>query len=83
MLDNKTLRINHFSEQYVILSKRDDVDKYVSRDYLKKHAFQYTVCLNRAKRFQSEKQAYKAIELLEIEENSKVVPVMIEMKAEV
>lgn len=80
MDDNKTLRTSHESMQYVIIVKRDGVNKYLCRDYMKKYAFQYTVCLNKAKRFQSETQAEKAIEWLSNEDITRVVPVLVELK---
>lgn len=83
MDDNKALRTTHSSTQYVITTKREGVTKYVSRDYLKKHSFHYTVKLNQAKRFQDRKQAWKVAEWLGIDENCDVVAVKIEMRLEV
>lgn len=82
MEDNKTLRTDYKSTQYVVTAKRDGVTKYVSRDYLKKHSFHYTIKLNKAKRFQSEKQAWKAAEWLGVDENCDVVAVIVEMRVE-
>lgn len=80
MSDNKTLRTKHESKQFVITIMRDGVRKYISREWSKK--LNCTVLLNRAKRFQSEKQARKHAEYLGIEERCQIVPVIVEMRLE-
>lgn len=80
MSDNKTLRTRHESRQFVITIMRDGIRKYVSRDW-SKH-LNCTVLLNRAKRFQSEKQAFKHAEFLGIEDRCQIVPVTVEIRLE-
>lgn len=80
MSDNKTLRTRHESRQFVIVIMRDGVRKYISREWSKNA--NCTVLLNRAKRFQSEKQAMKHARLLGIEERCQVVPVTVEIRLE-
>lgn len=78
MSDNKTLRTRHESHQYVITVMRDGVRKYISRELSKK--INCTVLLNRAKRFQSEKQAKKYVLAFGVDEYPyKIVPITVEM----
>lgn len=80
MGDNKTLRTKHESRQFVITIMRNGVRKYVSREWSKN--VNCTVLLNRAKRFQSEKQALKHAKFLGIEERCQIVPVTVEIRLE-
>lgn len=80
MSDNKTLRRRHVSSQYVITIMRDGVRKYIGREWSKK--MNCTVLLNRAKRFQSEKQAIKHAKLLGIEDRCQIMPVTVEIRLE-
>jgi len=61
-MDNKTLRTHHSLVKCAIIVKRDGVDKYISKDYFHKHAFQYTVKLNKAMMFED---VYKADRFIE------------------
>lgn len=81
MNDNKTLRSTHTSCQFVIMVMRCGVLKFVDRRF-SKH-MNYTVLLNRAKRFQSEKQALEYARVLGIEDRCNIVPVIVEMRLEV
>lgn len=54
-MDNKELRKNSENHFYVVITKRDGVQKYVSRKY--PNLFSYTVKLNEAKRFSSKDKA--------------------------
>lgn len=80
MNDNKTLRATHTSHQYVITIMRNGVRKYIDRSFSK--SINCTVLLNRAKRFQSEKQATKFATCLGIEDKCEIVPVIVEMRLE-
>lgn len=80
MSNNKTLRTRHESHQYVITVMRDGVRKYISREW-SKH-LNCTVLLNRAKRFQSEKQAMKHAKLLGIEDICQIMSVTVEIRLE-
>lgn len=80
MSDNKTLRTRHESRQFVITIMRDGVRKYISREWRK--IPNCTVLLNRAKRFQSEKQARKYVLAFGIEEEYEIVPLIVEMRLE-
>ena len=61
-MDNKTLRTYHSQIKCVIVTKRDGVDKYISKEYFRKHAFQYTIKLNKAMVFED---VYKANRFME------------------
>lgn len=80
MGDNKTLRTKHESRQFVIMIMRNGVRKYLSRERGKN--FNFTVLLNRARRFQNENQALKYAEFLGIEYRCEVVPVTVEIRLE-
>lgn len=80
MSDNKTLRTRHLSKQFVITIMRDGVRKYISREWSKK--LNCTVLLNRAKRFQSEKQALKHAKFLGIEDRCQIASVTVEIRLE-
>lgn len=80
MSDNKTLRTRHESRQFVITIMRNGIRKYISREWSK--SLNCTVLLNRAKRFQSEKQAFKHAEFLGIEDRCQIVPVTVEIRLE-
>lgn len=82
MSDNKTLRTRHESRQFVIMIMRDGVRKYLSRDWSKSKKLNCTVLLNRAKRFQSEKQAFKHAEYLGLKDRCQIVPVTVEIRLE-
>lgn len=81
MGDNKTLRTSHLSRQFVITIMRNGVRKYIDRSFSK--SLNCTVCLNRAKRFQSEKQAWGHAKYLGIIDRCDVIPVTVEMRLEV
>lgn len=81
MSDNKTLRTRHESRQFVIMIMRDGVRKYISREWSKKKV-NCTVLLNRAKRFQSEGQAFGHAEFLGIEDRCQIVPVTVGIRLE-
>lgn len=78
--DNKTLRTKHESRQFVIMIMCDGVRKYISREWSK--SLNCTVLLNRAKRFQSEKQAMKHARFLAIEDRCEIMPVTVEIRLE-
>lgn len=80
MNDNKTLRTAHTSRQFVITIMRDGVYKYIDRSFSKN--VNCTVCLNRARRFQSEKQAVRFALQLGIEDKCEIHPVIVEMRLE-
>ena len=80
MDDNKTLRTSHTSKQFVITIARNGVCKYIDRNFSKN--MNCTVCLNRAKRFQSEKQAWDYAKYLGIENRCDVLSVTVEMRLE-
>ncbi len=80
MTDNKTLRTTHTSRQFVITLMKNGVRKYIDRSF-SKH-LDCTVCLNRAKRFQSEKQAIGCAKYLGILDRCEIVPVTVEMRLE-
>ena len=80
MNDNKTLRTTHTSHQFVIVVPRDGVRKYIDRSF-SKH-MNCTVLLNRARRFQSEKQALSYAEYLGIADRCEIVPLIVEMRLE-
>ena len=82
-MGEKSIHKYHCSKQFVIIVKCSDSEKYVGRDYLKKHGFEYTGRLNKANRFQSELQAHKAAKWLGIDDRCKVAEVTVEMKVEV
>lgn len=82
MNDNKTLRTKHESRQFVITIMRNGVRKYICREWSKSNKLNCTVLLNRAKRFQSEKQAFKHAEYLGIEDRCQIVPVTVEIRLE-
>lgn len=70
-MDNKELRKNSENHFYVVIVKRDGVEKYVSRKH--PNLFAYTVKLNEAKRFLSKDKAneyadFYGIEITEIRE---------------
>jgi len=77
MADNKTLRKMETKNSYVIIVMRDKVFKYVSKEYYKKGAFQYTVLLNKALRFRTASQAYKFIEVSQVQNLVSVYPIEI------
>lgn len=77
MADNKTLRKMETKDSYVIIVMRDGVFKYVSKEYHKHNAFQYTVLLTKALRFRTESQAYKFIEVSQVENLVSVYPIEI------
>lgn len=54
-MDNKTLEKESVSSFYVIVADRDGVRKYISRSFPK--AFQYTIKISKARRFNTEEQA--------------------------
>lgn len=81
MSDNKILRTRHESRQFVIVIMRNDVRKYISREWSK--SLNCTVLLNRAKRFQSEKQAMKHARFLGIEDRCEIVPVTVEISLQI
>lgn len=78
--DNKTLRTKHESRQFVITVMRNGVRKYISREWSRN--LNCTVLLNRAKRFQSEKQAMKHARFLAIEDRCEIMPVTVEIRLE-
>lgn len=78
--DNKTLRTKHESRQFVITVMRNGVRKYISREWSRN--LNCTVLLNRAKRFQSEKQAMKHARFLGIEDRCEIIPAMVEIRLE-
>lgn len=78
MDNNKTLRTTHTSWQFVITIMRNGVCKYIDRGFSKN--VNCTVLLNRAKRFQSEKQALNFAKYLGIEDKCEIVPVIVEMR---
>ena len=80
MSDNKTLRTRHESGQFVITIMRNGVRKYISREWSRN--LNCTVLLNRAKRFQSVKQAMKHARFLGIEDRCEIVPVTVEIRLE-
>ena len=59
MSDNKTLRMSYSTTQWVIVVIRDGVRKYVSLKYGQRHSFEYTVLLNKAKRFNEMHLAFR------------------------
>ena len=78
MNDNKTLRTTHTSQQFVITIMRNGVRKYIDRSFSKN--VNCTVLLNRARRFQSEKQARGFLKYLENEDKCEIAPVTVEMR---
>lgn len=80
MSDNKTLRTRHESRQFVIVIMRNGVWKYISWEWSKNA--NCTVLLDRAKRFQSEKQAMKHARFLGIEDRCRIMPVTVEIRLE-
>lgn len=80
MNNNKTLRTTHISHQFVIVVTRNGVRKYIDRSF-SKH-MNCTVLLNRAKRFQSEKQALGFAKALGVEDRCEIVSVTVEMRLE-
>lgn len=59
-MDNRTLEKESISCFYVIIADRDSVKKYISRSFPK--LFQYTVKINKARRFNTEEQAWEYID---------------------
>lgn len=59
-MDNRTLEKEGVSCFYVIIADRDGVKKYISRSFPK--PFQYTVKINKARRFNTEEQAWEYID---------------------
>lgn len=80
MNDNKALRTTHTSHQFVITIMRNGVRKYIDRSFSKN--MNCTVLLNRARRFQSEKQARRIAAYLGIEDKCEIAPVVVEMRLE-
>lgn len=78
--DNKVIRTRHVSRQFVITVMRDGVRKYISREWSKN--VKCTVLLNRAKRFQSEKQAMKHARFLGIDDRCEIIPIVVQMGLE-
>ena len=58
-MDNRILEKESISSFYVITADRDGVKKYISRAFPR--PFQYTVKINRARRFNTEGQALEYI----------------------
>lgn len=81
-MGEKSIHKYHSSKQTAIVVNCNGVEKYVGRDYMKKRGFEFTTCLNRAKRFQSESQAHKAAKWLGIEDRCRYIPVIVELRAE-
>lgn len=55
-MDNRSLEKESIGSFYVIIADRDGVKKYISRSFPK--PFQYTVKINKARRFNTEEQAW-------------------------
>lgn len=51
--DNKSIQLNNTDVKYVIITERDGIWKYISKDYGYKHKFHFSVKMNKAKRFDS------------------------------
>lgn len=62
MLDNRTLRVIHESNCFVIIVNVDGCLKYISKDWYNKHGFNYTVKLNKALKLYSIDSAKRFIE---------------------
>ena len=77
-LTNKDLRKRYSSVMFVIIVVKDGVEKYVSRDYGRKIAFNYSVLLNKARSFDSQGYARRFMDNNGIE--GKVVPVNVTMQ---
>jgi hypothetical protein len=77
-INNKSIETTKTTSFYVILVKRGGIEKFISKNYLS--CFPCTVLLNKAKRFTSEKQAYKFIDdVLFSHDNIKVIkPIKVE-----
>lgn len=58
-MDNRTLERESIGSFYVIIADRNGVKKYISRAFPK--PFQYTVKINKARRFNIEEQAWEYI----------------------
>lgn len=59
-MDNKTLEKESVSNFYVIVADRDGVKKYVTNDFPR--PFQYTIKINKARRFNTEEKAQDFID---------------------
>lgn len=62
MLDNRTLRVVHESNCFVIIVNVNGCLKYISKDWYNKHGFNYTVKLNKALTLYSIDSAKRFIE---------------------
>lgn len=47
--NNKTIQLSNDTIRYVIITKKDNTWKYISKDYGYKHKYQFTVKINKAR----------------------------------
>ncbi len=62
MLTNNDLRTEFAKTQFVVLVKRDGVNKYISKSYYNSRSFNFTVKINEAKKFDNIKTTQRFID---------------------
>lgn len=69
MSGNKLIEVEHHNNYFVITTIRDGVLKYISKDWYKKHAYQYTIKIHKARKFRTIAMAQKFMNLFNLNGN--------------